>query len=192
MEKSKPVIGARPLFATSMVKVTSSPVAACSGATENLKDSSDVCVAVCVPNKGAIIAGEVVAEGSSVAVGARVSDCVAAGVISLVAVSEGIGVGTSIFVEVTLGVGAWKVVREDREDADILNADLLIPVELAATEDGESTCSLLISDLAAAALGSSAFSKTVVIKSTRIASSVLDLSANIFTPNFGLQPGKFS
>ena len=100
---------------------------------------------------------------------------------------------------------------------DILNAELLMPIELAAGEVDESTCSLLVSDMAMAAPGTSALNeryppqgkprtlssaasggvldpkgnKIAALNNTRITNSVLDFSANMFPPKFGLQPGKF-
>ena len=65
-----------------------------------------------------------------------------------------------------------------------------MPIELTAGEVDESVCSLLVSDMAMAALGTSALNKIAALNNTRVISSVLDLSANMFPPNFGLQPGK--
>ena len=119
MEKSRPVIGVRPLFTTSIVNITSSPGAACSGLAEKLKERGGcVCVAVGLCVEGEIVsfgfcvkAGVEVAEGSSVADGARVSEGI--GVVSLVAASEGVGIST--FVGETVGGASCSKIREDVE-----------------------------------------------------------------------------
>jgi len=137
-----------------------------------LKDSEGGCAAAAVSPRFCVARVVGVAEDSNVAGGARVSEGM--GVISLVSVCEGTGVGTSMFVAVTVGLAFCTAVREDREDVDILYADCLMP------------CGLRLSAAAwaNAAVGISALNKIAAINKTRMIISVLGLTANIVPPDF--------